>query len=209
MSRQAPRLEVVSGPSGAGKSTFAAAQRDWTHVVNIDALEAQMGSREAAAEQMHEAVCEHVDARRSFVIDHVVDSEAIRRWVEPAVRAGYQAWGWLLGTDAAETVMTRVRQRKIEGGHGTDDEGVRALHGDALGGFGTLTLLCHRSVLIDTSRTRARIAAVIEGFEFTPDHDEMPEWAQELTAGLMHSGRLGSWGRETARRVTGAGREQG
>ena len=208
MSGRAPRLEVVSGPSGAGKSTFAAAQRDWAHVVNIDTLEAQMGSREAAVAQMHEMVRDHIDGRRSFAIDHVVDSEAVKQWVEPAIRAGYQAWGWLLGTDAAETVMTRVRQRKVEGGHGTDDEGVRALHADALGGFGILSLVCQRSVLIDTSRTQARIAAVIEGFEFTPDHDDMPPWAQELTAGLLHSGRLGGWGRETAQRVAGASYER-
>ena len=201
MKGKRPRLNVVSGPSGAGKSTFSATQEDWPEAANIDTLEKTLGSREAAFETMNEIIEQRINEREDFVIDHVVDNEAIKTWVEPAIVAGYDVWGWLLATDQPETTMTRVRQRKHEGGHGTDDEGVRALHAHALGGFGELSLVCHHSVLIDVSNTKAEISAVIEGFEYTPDTENMPAWVDELTEGLIHTGRLPRWTEEAMHRV--------
>ena len=195
------RLDIVSGPSGAGKSTFVAHQSDWSNIANIDTLERELGSRELAVTAMEEVIWDAIGAGEHLVIDHVVDTDAIERWIEPAIEYGYQATAWLMANDHPEVQMTRVRHRKHHGGHGGDDREVRALHSQALGAFGTLTLLCQHNVLIDTARTEPAIAAIIERFEYTTYTEQCPTWAQELTEGLTHKSTNPQWLAPAAKRL--------
>lgn len=178
------RLDIVSGPSGAGKSTFAQSQPDWECVLNIDTLETELGDRELAAAVMEEEVAMRIAGGGNFTIDHVIDADAIERWIEPARALGFEVIAWCLGCDDVETPMTRVRQRKHHGGHGADDSAVRGLHATALGGFGMLTLAADESVLIDTASAEPQIVSIIHRFETTRIETEAPAWAQELTEGL-------------------------
>lgn len=177
-------LDIVTGPSGAGKSTFIEAQADWTNVWNLDTLERRSHSRVRALKLMNEGIQRDIRDGRPLIIDHIVDSEAIRCWIEPAKRAGYTIRGRLLGNDHRSLHVTRVRQRRRAGGHGASNDIVQALHHQALSGFGELTVLCDQSFLVDTGTRKPRVLGIIQGFAWAKTLDRLPAWADELTTGL-------------------------
>lgn len=187
LNRAMPHIDIVTGPSGAGKSTFVSFQQDWTNVWNLDDLERSSGNRDAALRRMDRGIRDDLQHRRPLVIDHIVDSEALEQWIEPARKAGYSMHAWLLSGDNPRIHVRRVRQRRAEGGHGAPDQVVRALHDQALGSFGALTLLCDRTFLIDSSSKRPALVSSIARFEYARLGDKRPRWAEELTSGLVET----------------------
>lgn len=102
----------------------------------------------------------------------------------PAGKAGYSIYSWLLGTDHLYTLLTRVRGRRAEGGHGGDEASVAYLYRQALGGFGELALLSTDTVLIDMTTPSRWLIAYVAKFEHAQCESEMPRWAREISNGL-------------------------
>lgn len=145
MSKEPPRIVILSGPNGAGKSSAAArilrGPLEVTEFVNSDAI-AQGLSAFNSAKVAFEAggimltrLRALADANTNFAFETTLASRSFRPWISELRLRGYQFMLVFLWLPDASTAVARVANRVQMGGHYVQEETVRRRYERGLRNF--------------------------------------------------------------------------
>lgn len=179
-------LHVVTGPSGAGKSAYCRQQPDWEFsLYNLDdraRLRRGVGDAHVREQAWGEIVSEiraDIERRKTpIVLDHILDTKAIKEILEPAKALGYALYLHVVCPGNSEACVERIERRKTIGGHGRSPHTVRQLYQDAMHVAAEASVICDRTILIDSSGHSIKIVGIIEDFILEKHGEIVPEWVE-------------------------------
>ena len=179
-----PVLHVVTGPSGAGKSAYCRQQPDWEFCLyNLDdraRLRGEVGDAHVREQAWGQIVSEMRTGlergQTPIVLDHILDTRAITEILEPAKALGYALSLNVVCPGNSEACVERIERRKKTGGHGRSPQTVRQLYEDAMHVAAEASVICDRTILIDSSGHSMEIVGIVEGFNLEKYGETVPEW---------------------------------
>ena len=172
---------MVAGPNGAGKSTLAdryLAGR--IPVINPDniALE-QPGIGPARAGRLAiERQREHLLRRESFAWETTLSGRRELALMREARDAGYKVNLVYIGVRDPGLSMLRITERVAAGGHTVPASDVARRFERSLGNLPDAMALADRSLILDNSEKRCRLALVRERDHSRYRSKSMPQWLQ-------------------------------
>lgn len=130
-----PSLVLLAGPNGAGKTTLyktRVAPSFADRFINADIIQRD-NLRDSSMEAAYEAARiaetqrnELLDAGQSFVTETVFSHPSKLQVIEAARSRGYLVVVMHVGVETADLSVTRVRERRAEGGHDVPEDKIRA-----------------------------------------------------------------------------------
>lgn len=122
-----PTLYVIAGPNGVGKTTFADRYLPQTirelEFVNADLIARGLSpyAPDAAAMEAGRTALTRIRAliaeKRSFTWETTMSGKTAVAWLKGAKESGYQIKCYFLWVRNVQTMLDRIQQRVVEGGH--------------------------------------------------------------------------------------------
>jgi predicted ABC-type ATPase len=166
-----PVFYLLAGPNGAGKSTLYAAAVAASLIpveaefVNADLFEAAQLQQVSDPQKRSAQAREWADHRRAqclregktFVSETVFSHPSKLDLISAAQAASFNVVLLVVCVDDPTQLLSRVRQRELEGGHGVPAERILARYPRTLAHLSQAVLLADLALLYDTSRPRNRV----------------------------------------------------
>lgn len=166
-----PVFYLLAGPNGAGKSTlYASAVASGlmpanAEFVNADLYEAAHLQQVRDPQERSRQARQWADQRRlqclseglTFVSETVFSHVSKLALITNAKAQGFAVVLLVVCVDDVRHLLTRVRQREQEGGHGVPAERILARYPRTVGNLSQAVLLADLALLYDTSRPRNRV----------------------------------------------------
>jgi predicted ABC-type ATPase len=166
-----PVFYLLSGPNGAGKSTLYASAvaagliPEQAEFVNADLHEATHLQQVRDLQRRSEQARQWADQRRTqclhegttFVSETVFSHPSKLALISAAQAASFTVVLLVVCVDDPRQLLTRVRQREQEGGHGVPTDRILARYPRTVANLSKAVLLADLALLYDTSRPRNRV----------------------------------------------------
>jgi predicted ABC-type ATPase len=143
-----PRKEliVVAGPNGAGKTTFVARflkERAWPYL-SADLIATELPIKEpaslqfAAGQEFVRRINTRLLAGEDFIAETTFSGRTWKNYLQQARALDFEITIYFLFLDAADTCVSRVRERVRRGGHDVPEQDIRRRFSRSLINFWTV-----------------------------------------------------------------------
>lgn len=188
-----PSLVLLAGPNGAGKTTLyqtRVAPSFSGPFINADIIQRD-DLRDASMEASYEAARiaetrrnEMLEAGQSFATETVFSHHSKLQVIDAARARGYLVVVMHVGVETADLSVTRVRERRTEGGHDVPEDKIRARYDRSEPLIRAAVLRADRGMVFDNSQlnTPPRQMLVFADGRLIQAASVLPGWIRRIYA---------------------------
>lgn len=182
-----PVLVALAGSNGAGKTTFyhAHLRSAGLRFVNADVLARSVGMGAYSAAHVASALRRELLAQRESFVFETVFSDPVGdklRFLQEAVKAGYEVVLCFIGIPSPEISDERVAMRVSQGGHDVPREKLEDRFPRTLANLRQALSVLPQAWIFDNEDLRRpfRLVAVVESGHIAQLHPPIPAWLKPL-----------------------------
>jgi predicted ABC-type ATPase len=170
--KKTPWFWIIAGPNGAGKSTWANSVQSKDVLGNIPILNPDNFTKPYtleplslidAGKKIFQEIGKLTSQRKDFAIETTLSGNQYFRFAEKLKRDSWSIGAVYIGVDGAEVCVTRVEERKLNGGHGVPLEDIIRRYTRSLHHIYRLLRLADYMIILDNSKNYKLILECIEG----------------------------------------------
>lgn len=185
-----PKFTIFAGVNGVGKTSIYSILKkgeDFGERVNIDEIVAENGSWKDSLVQIFAArkalkiINECLSLKASFNEETTLTNSTVLKQIKKAKAKGYTVTMYYVGVENLQTAIKRVNARVEKGGHGVDENLIKARFEKMPETLHNIMPLCDTAFFYDNTLKFRQIAYLKNNILMDFDYD-LPVWFWEIIA---------------------------